>query len=733
MAPGRGRSTEVGDVMGDVAAGGDVGVGVGVGGGAGAAAARDAVLEVGSEEIPARFLPPALEHMEREGARLLEEERVTFRSVRALGTPRRLVLYVEGASPLGPPLVREVRGPACGVAFDGDGKPTRAAEGFARSQGVRVEDLQVRDDPKGKSVYAVLREEGRPAKDALASAFLRLITGMSFPRSMRWADREFRFARPIRWILALFGDDVVPFEVDGIRSDRLSCGHRFLTDGMLRVARAEDYIEALRAAYCVVDQRERRGAISRGAREAAEAIGGRVVEDETLLEELTFLAEHPVALVGRFDPGLLSLPRQVIVTPMRDHQRCFPVEDERGRLMPAFVSVRDGLASHIDAVRRGNERVLAARLQDARFFYEEDTRVPLERYVEGLSSIIFHEQLGTMLDKTRRIEELAADIAGRLGLPADARAAAKRAARLCKADLVTHMVREFPELEGIMGSDYARLSGEGDDAALAIVEHYLPRFAGDRLPESLPGIVLALADKMDTVTGFFGVGIRPSGSEDPYALRRHIAGIVAILLERGVSAPLSWLASRSVSLFTKAGTQKLPPEEVSEAVRDFLRQRLRATLIDRGIRYDLVDAALGAGFDDVPDALRRAEALAAASGTAEFRQAVTGYTRASRIAGKEERGEVDESLLREPAEKGLFAAYRDVAKQVAVRMARGDYAGAIAATSALADPIDVFFREVLVMVEDESLRRNRLALLARVAALARGIADLSRVAQAETT
>jgi len=694
-------------------------------------AVRDAVLEIGTEEIPARFMPDALEQIEREGGRLLSEERVAHGTVRAFGTPRRLVLYVEGVAPIGPPMVRETKGPAYNVAFDAAGNPTRAAEGFARSRGVRVQDLIVKEEPKGRFVYAVSREPGRPAKEALASAFLRLVTTLSFPKSMRWSDREFRFARPIRWILALFGDEVVPFEVDGIRAGRLSSGHRFLTTGVLEVAKAEDYIEVLRRAYCMVDHRERRHVISKGAREAAEAVGGRVVEDPGLLEELTFLAEHPVPFVGRFDPDMLRLPREVIVTPMRDHQRYFPVEDGAGRLMPAFVAVRDGLPSRLDAVRRGNERVLAARLEDAKFFYEEDTKAPLERCIGGLAGVVFHEELGTMLDKTSRIEELAVDIADRLGLPSDARAVVARAARLCKADLVTHMVKEFPELQGIMGAEYARVGGEEEGVARAIFEHYLPRFAGDDLPESKPGIALALADKMDTLAGFFGIGIRPSGSEDPFALRRQVAGVVSILLERKVRVSASWLALRSASLFERAGVLKLPPEEVSEAILDFMRQRLRLSLIDRGIRYDLVDAALGAGFDDVPDALARAEALASASGTEEFGRAVTSYTRASRIAGAADRGEVSESVLCEPAERALFAAYLDARDRVAARVREGDYTGALAAMAALAGPIDDFFREVLVMAEDESLRRNRLALLARVAGLSRGIADLSKVVQAD--
>lgn len=692
---------------------------------------RDAVLEIGAEEIPARFIPAALEAMERDGARLLDEERVSFASLKAFGAPRRLVLYVEDVASVGPPLVRQVRGPAYSVAFDAAEIPTRAAEGFARSQGVRVEDLVARDEPKGKFVYAILKESGREAKDALSRVFVRLITGLGFPKSMRWGEREFRFARPIRWLLALWGDEVVRLEVDGIVADRLSSGHRFLTSGMLEVVRAEDYVEGLRRAYCVVDQDERRQLILSGAWDAARGIGGRVLEDRDLLEELTYLAEHPVALVGRFDPALLALPREVVVTPMRDHQRYFPVEDEGGNLLPAFVAIRDGLASHLDVVRRGNERVLVARLQDARFFYEEDTKAPLGGYVHKLAGIVFHEQLGTMEDKAQRIADLAGGMSTELGLPETARLTVRRAAELCKADLVTNMVREFPELQGVMGREYAKLSGETENVARAIFEHYLPRFAGDRLPESPAGTVLAVADKMDTTAGFFGLGILPRGSEDPYALRRAIAGLVSILLEREVHISVSWLASRSVSLFEAAGALRRPAGEVRETILDFVRQRLRAALIDRRIRYDLVDAAIGAGFDDMLDVLRRAEALASASGTAEFGLAVTGYTRASHIAGKEDHGEVESALLAEPAEQALFLAYQRVEKAVASLTRKQDYVAALAQVSTLADPIDVFFREVLVMAEDEAQRRNRLALLSRVAALVRDIADLSRVVQGE--
>ncbi len=698
----------------------------------GAGGARDAVLEIGAEEMPAGFLPAAVERMELDGARLLEEERVVFRCVRSYATPRRLALYVKEVAPVGRSLVREVRGPACDVAFDEAGAPTRAAQGFARAQGVRVEDLAVKEEARGKFVHAVLEEPGRDAKESLGRVFAELVAGLSFPKPMRWGDRDFRFARPIRWLLALWGDEVVHFEVDGIAADRLSSGHRFLACGMFELTRAEDYVERLRAAYCLVDQDERAEVISRGARDAARAAGGRLVDDPELLTELTYLAEHPVPLVGRFDPALLELPRDVIVRPMRDRQRYFPVEDEAGNLLAMFVSIRDGLASRLDAVRRGNERVLAARLKDARFFYDEDRKMPLEGYVPKLAGIVFHEQLGTMRDKVRRIVALASSVSDQLGMDESARRAVRRAAELCKADLATSMVREFPELQGVIGREYASLAGEGEEVALAILEHYLPKSAGDRLPESPAGVVLAIADRLDTLAGFFGLGVLPSGSEDPYALRRAIAGIVSILLGREVHLSVSWLVGRAFSAFEEGGAVRQRETDAADMVLDFLKQRLRAALVERGIRYDLSDAALGAGFDDMPDVLRRAEALAAASGTSEFDLAITGYTRAARITGEEDHGQVDPALLSEPAEKALFSAYRSVEGELATLVRRRDYGAGLCALSRLAEPIDVFFREVLVMSDDPGKRRNRLALLSRVAGLGRGIADLSRVVQSQS-
>lgn len=690
---------------------------------------RDAVLEIGTEELPARLFPDLINIMAESAEHLLKEERVEYSSVGAYATPRRLVLRIKEVAPFGRPLVREVRGPTYGVAFDDAGEPTRAAIGFAHAQGVDVSDLIIKEEVKGKFVYAISRVPGPEASSALKDVFTRFVRGLSFERAMRWGDGGFRFVRPIRWLLALLGEDIIDIEINDIKGNRFTSGHRFLTSGMIEVHRAEDYFDILEEAYCIVNQDKRRAIVEKGIWELAEGAGGQVAEDERLLTELTYLAEHPAPLAGRFDSDLLSLPKEVIVTSMKAHQRFFPIQDREGALLPVFAAVRDGLDTRIDAVRKGYERVLSARLKDAKFFYEEDTKSRLDTYVPGLEGIVFHEGLGTVLEKTRRIVALSEAIADRLEYHDDTKAKVKRAARLCKADLITNMVREFPELQGVMGREYALLSGENEDTSRAIFEHYLPRFRGDILPESPAGVILALADRIDTVAGFFGIGIIPSGSEDPYALRRSISGIVSILHEREVHLWISWLARKAVSLLETGAMLKRSSKETVDDILDGLGQRVRSSLIDRGIRYDLVDAAMAIGFDDVPDTYKRAEALQEASVTKEFALACTGYTRASRLAGDIYHGAVDPSLLSEPAERTLFDALCMAEESIRIMLGEKDYSGILKALSELAEPIDVFFEDVLVMAEDESVRRNRLALLARIPSLVRAVADLGKVVE----
>ncbi|NPV52063.1 MAG: glycine--tRNA ligase subunit beta [Firmicutes bacterium] len=688
---------------------------------------RDAVLEIGAEEMPARFMPDALRSLRELGERFLGIERVEYEDVKTYGTPRRLVLYITGVSGRQKELVREARGPARRVAFSEDGRPTRAAEGFARSQGVSVGDLAIRTDEKGEYVWAVRHEEGGPVGAALAAAFPGIIGDMSFPKSMRWGDREFRFVRPIRWILALWGDDPVEFDVDGIASGRTTFGHRFFGgDGPVAVGAAEDYIALLREGFCIVDQEERMRSIRNQVDALAAQKGGRALVDDELLSEVTYLVEYPTAFLGGFDPRYLSLPRDVLITTMKEHQRYFPVFGQDGQLMAAFIGVRDGTGQNLDIVRRGNERVLCARLSDAEFFFDEDRKVPLERQVEKLKGIMFHERLGTMFDKTQRLVRLAGWLCGALGAGDDVSRVAERAAFLAKADLPTNMVKEFTELQGTMGREYAILSGESDDVARAIFEHYLPRYAGDLLPESPAGSIVALADKMDTLAGFFRIGIQPTGSEDPYALRRMGSGLVEILAGAGLVLSLRGFASRAFEQFDAHFGASVDPAAARDLMA-FLEQRVRGLLASRNIRYDIIDAVVAAGFDDVLSCVKRAQAFTSVVGTQAFELVVTGFTRARNIAGERGPGPVDTGLLIEPAERALFGEYQRIRQEVDNALLREDYEGALNAFATLAGPIDRFFKEVLVMARDEAVRENRLALLALIADIMRGIGDLSKI------
>ncbi|NLS44522.1 MAG: glycine--tRNA ligase subunit beta [Firmicutes bacterium] len=690
---------------------------------------RDAVLEIGTEELPARLFPDLLDVMTGKAGIFLKEERVKYSSVISYATPRRLVIYIKGVAPKGFSLVKKVRGPAYNIAFNDAGEPTSAAIGFAKAQKVNIPDLVVQNDDKGKFIYAISTVPGPEAKDALKNVFTRFINDLNFDRAMRWGDSDFKFARPVRWLLALLGEDTIEIEVNGIKGDRFSSGHRFLAPGFIEVSKAEDYFNVLEKAYCIVDQGERRAIIEEGIKKLAKEAGGEITEDEGLFSELTYMAEHPVCLSGKFNPELLKLPKEVIVTSMKGHQRYFPIEDNEGSLLPVFAAVRDGLATRIEAVRRGFERVLSARLEDARFFYEEDTKLPLEAYISRLGGITFHEGLGTVLKKIHRITDLSEAIADKLGHEEDIKTKTKRAAELCKADLVTNMVREFPELQGVMGKEYALLSGEDESVSQAVFEHYLPRFAGDKVPKNPCGVILAIADRIDTVAGFFGIGIVPSGSEDPYALRRSMSGIISILIEREIHLSVSWLVKKALSLYENEGLLKQHPEDTADSVLNGLRQRIRTYLIDTGVRYDLVDAVVSVGFDNILGTFERAKALQEAGLTQEFALACTGYTRASRLAGNADHNNIDTSLFSEPAEKMLFNALKSTEESISAMLKKRDYPGILKLLSQLATPINTFFNEVLVMAEDEKIRQNRLALLAYASSLALVVADLDKVVE----
>jgi glycyl-tRNA synthetase beta chain len=685
---------------------------------------KELVFEIGTEEIPSGYMTPALRDLEAEACRLFQEERITFSGVRTLGTPRRLALYVERLEETQSDRVREVVGPAKAVAYDQEGHPTKAALGFARAQGLPVENLQVRALDRGEYVVAAIEERGAHLDELLPILLPRLVASLSFPKFMRWGQGNFRFVRPIRWLLALYGGRMIPFEIDGVKSGNKTYGHRFLSRGQIRVRSFQDYMEKLEERFVIVDQSRRRDLVVKLAEEAAAKVGGKPVLDDDLVEGVTYLVEYPNVVCGGFELEYLSLPRDVIMTPMRKHQRYFPVVDHAGQLLPHFVAISNMKAKEMDVIRVGNERVLRARLKDADFFFKEDRKIPLAERVPKLRGIIFQDRLGTLFDKVERLQGLVVYVAEKVApkLVHDAR----RAVQLCKADLVTTMVKEFPNLQGVMGREYARLSGEAPVVAQAIEEHYLPRFSGDRLPESMVGAIVGLADRIDSICGCFGIGLIPSGSEDPYALRRLGQGTVQILLSTGIDLRLSEPIVKSLELFGDRLTR--PKERAAQEVMEFLAARLHLILTERGIPGDLVDAVLSVDAERVPGAGKRAEALAAFRQEPDFGELAVAFKRVINILPRGFSKPVDPNRFVTSAERALHGEAANLRADTEHLVRAGDYFRALQRIAAIRPIVDMFFEEVLVMADDRDLQENRLAILKEVADLFSGIADFSKVA-----
>ncbi|MCL6612801.1 MAG: glycine--tRNA ligase subunit beta [Peptococcaceae bacterium] len=688
---------------------------------------RDFVLEIGTEEMPARFLGPALQQLEELARGLLGEKRIGFREVRTAGTPRRMAVYVSGLAESQQPLVKEVKGPALKVAYNAGGEPTPAVLGFARSQGVDVADLVVKPVGPVEYVFARKVEQGRPTAEVLAEICPGLVAGLHFPKPMRWGNLDFRFARPIRWLAALYGDEVIRFSLAGLEAGRTTRGHRFLSPDPIELRDARDYFNVLKEAFVLVDPGERKNLIRIQVDTAAGAAGGRVEDDEELLDEVNNLVEYPTAFTGRFDQSFLRLPKEVLVTVMREHQRYFPVTGPEGKLLPIFIGVRNGVQDHMATVRAGNEKVIRARLADAAFFWDEDLKVPLADRTGSLKKIVWQESLGTVHDKVERITALALFIGDKLGAEDDLGRVLKRAASICKADLVTNMVYEFPELQGVMGREYALKSGEDPAVAQAIFEHYLPRFAGDILPATPAGRVLSLADKFDTLVGCFAVGIQPTGSQDPYALRRQALGIGHIILDGKLVLSLREIAARAYEGYGRKVSLKNGRETVLSELEEFFRQRIRGLLTDRGFAYDIVDAVISADADDILGVVQRVEALDRFRADPAFEAVITAFNRANNLSRKFGGTEVNPRLMHHPAEEELWRAVVEVRREVGELIAVRDYSGALRRAAVLREPVDAFFDAVMVMVEDEGIRDNRLALLKNVALLVSPLADLGRI------
>jgi glycyl-tRNA synthetase len=684
------------------------------------------LLEIGTEELPAGDLELALEQLEATVPQMLDEARLSYGSVTVVGTPRRQAVLVYGLAPRQPDRTSEVQGPPAKVAFpDADRKPSRAAEGFARKQGVPVEALRVVTEDEKSYVVATVTEEGRPAAEVLAEALPDLIADLHFPKTMRWNATNVTFSRPLRWLVGLLGARIVPFEYAGAVSGRTTRGLRPYGSLEIELASADDYLATMADNDIVVDVDERRDQIRSQAEALAASVGGRIPGDPALLDEVTNLVERPTALLGRFDKEYLALPQDVLITVMNKHQRYFPVvEAESSELLPYFVAVRNGDDLHLDVVRQGNEDVIRARFADAKFFYEKDTSQPLESFLPRLDTLTFQDRLGSMLDKSKRLERFVTVVGQALDLDEAELAAAVRAAHLCKADLATQLVVEFTSLQGLMGREYARLSGETESVATAILEHYLPRFSDDVLPENRIGLAIGLANRMDSLVGLFAVGLAPTSSADPYHLRRDALGIVQNLIHHEIPLSLRSLLAEAAALMpVDVSEQTL--DEVAEFITERLRGWLRTPGQGKGLRYDVVDAVLAERGDDPYSAYRTAAQLSIWVERDDWMDLLNAYGRCIRIVrDQEERFEFRPDVDPEPATVALREAYQTARAQVTPT---SDVDRLLTVIRPMIPVINQFFDDVLVMHEDRTLRENRLALLQDVWDLSRGIVDMTRL------
>ena len=685
--------------------------------------AKQLLLEIGAEEIPAGFVPKALASLEEMIRKEFATARLEAASIKTLGTPRRLTLVVEGLPAVQPDAEITAMGPSKKAAFDAEGKPTKAAEGFARGQGVSVDQLQVLATEKGEYLAVTKQEIGRPVHELLAEILPRLVANIPFKKSMRWADLDIRFARPIHWIVALFDGVVVPFSFCPIQSGNVSRGHRFMANSTFPVRDFEHYLEECERHFVIVDQERRKDIIRKETHRIAKTTGGHLLPDEALLDEVTYLVEYPSAIMGTIPAEFLVVPKEVLITSMRSHQRYFSVVDEDGKLLPYFITIPNTLAEDPTVVVKGNERVLRARLSDARFFFDEDQKVTLESRVESLKNVVYQQKLGTSYEKMERFRALAEYLAEQLN--PGVKAQASRAAYLCKADLVSGMVGEFPEVQGIMGREYALHDGEEAAVANAIAEHYLPTQAGGELPPSDTGAFVSLADKLDTLCGCFGVGLIPTGAADPYALRRATIGMISIIMDKGYRLSLSDLLDRALQQLAPKLTR--PQDEVKRDLQEFFRGRL-VNLLGNAYPADVVDAVVSADFDDLADCAQRVRALDTFRQRDDFQPLTVAFKRVCNIVKEGVDAPVDPSLFKDEAEHTLYRVLQETKNAAQQKVEQHQYLEALADIAGLKWAVDAFFDAVMVMAEDQAVRTNRLALLTAINRLFGKVADFGRLA-----
>ncbi|MCR8641967.1 glycine--tRNA ligase subunit beta [Paenibacillus sp. N1-5-1-14] len=688
---------------------------------------KDLLIEIGLEEVPARFVSDAVNQLADKLTKWLQQSRVEFGDVNVYGTPRRLTVHIHEVADKGSDMSEQMKGPSRKIAKDDSDNWSKAALGFARSQGVEPEDLYFQELQGVEYVYATKNTLGIDTAQSLSEALEGMITSMTFPKNMRWGANELKFVRPIRWLVALFGTEVIPFAITGVEAGRTTRGHRFLGTEV-EIADASSYVETLRSQYVLVNSEERREIIIKGIQAISKENGWVVPMQEDLLEEVVYLVEYPTPLVGTFSPDFLEIPQEVLITSMREHQRYFPVLDEAGNLKPNFITVRNGDSRSLETVAKGNEKVLRARLSDAKFFYAEDQKVTIASRLERLENIVFQEELGTIGDKVRRIVKIADSLATLIQVDESVRSNIRRAAEICKFDLVSQMVYEFPELQGIMGEDYARIAGEKEEVAVAINEHYKPRFSGDSSPASIVGTLVSIADKIDTISGCFSIGIIPTGSQDPYGLRRQAAGIVQMTLDHKLPVSLTQIFGAAIDVLQDSNLVKRDALEIKSDMQDFFGLRVKNVLTEKGIRYDVIDAIMGAGIDNLSAAVRKADVLGTAVQEAAFKTTVESFNRVGNLASKaDSAATVQADLLQEQAEQDLFAAWQSARPAFTGYLADEQEAKALVVLTDMKDVITTFFDSVMVMAEDENVRRNRLALLHGIAADLRQFADFSKL------
>ena len=691
---------------------------------------ENVILEIGTEEIPAQYMENALKDLNQLAKKYLEEARINYKEIRVYGTPRRLILFILNIKEKQEDIFQKIKGPAYSIAYNIDSQPQKPALKFAQSQGINVEDLIVENTKKGEYIFASKSIIGQPTMEILSRIFPEIIKGMQFPKSMRWGEKSFRFIRPIRWILALYGKEIIKFNLNGLDSENITFGNRLLAPQKIKISSTQEYFKKLEKNYVIVDPKIRENIVKTDIKQIIKEIGGEKIINEKQLKEIIYLVEYPNAILGKYDKKYLELPKDVLIMVMEKHQKYFPVFKNKHELLPQFIVIINNSKKNASKIREGNENVLKARLEDAKFFYQEDQKILLEKKVDKLKNVIFQENLGSLFDKTERLKLLCDYISDMLQVEQKVKKGLLRSAGLCKADLVTEMVKEFPELQGTMGKEYAVLSGERKEIAEAILEHYLPRFSGDRLPRSKNGIILGIADKVDSITGCFITGLIPTGSQDPYGLRRQSRGLIAIFLKNKLQISLKDIFWKSLYLYQESVSVelKIDPNEIVSQILNFFKQRVKNIFLDEGIRYDVIDAVLAVNGDgNVVVIEHRIKTIEQLYNQPVFRKILNSSSRVLNLSKNNEETEIDPLLLKEKAELSLYHDYESIYSRTRELISNKEYKKVFKLLGDLCEPVDEFFNQVLVMDKDKDIRKNRIALIKKVGMLFNQIADLSKI------